>query len=306
MMISRVTYLTIDLNSINQRIDNYLFKQIKPIPKSRLYRALRSGEVRVNRKRVKPSYKLQLHDSLRIPAFSGLDEPVVHQPAASFLRVLSQAILYEDNRLMVINKPAEMVVHAGSGRAFGIIEGLRALYPEQFLELVHRLDKGTSGCLLVAKSREFLLQLHQALKERRIKKQYLALLSGPWFGKATRTVNQPLQKNCYAGEHKMVINQSGKPAKTQFTCLKRLKINQIECSLVQAMPVSGRTHQIRVHAASLGLPLVGDQKYGNKAVNQAMKKAGFKRLYLHANSIDLFGQRFESMLPDDWPASNSR
>lgn len=270
-----------DANS-EQRLDNFLIGFLKGVPKTRIYRMVRKGEVRVNKGRVDVSYKLAIGDIVRIPPVRVAEataEAIV-QPALKFS--LENQILYEDDGFIVLNKPSGFAVHGGSGVSGGIIEALRQIRPQQkFLELVHRLDKETSGCLLIAKKRSALRVLHEMFRGDGIQKTYLALLAGQ-FKRKTQRVDVPLLKNvAQGGERMVVVSQAGKPAETMFTRLKAFR----EATLVQAAPKTGRTHQIRVHAAWLGHPIVGDDRYGQDDVNKAFKQRGYKRLFLHAEQL---------------------
>jgi 23S rRNA pseudouridine955/2504/2580 synthase len=279
---SEVRRRAVDSAEAGQRIDNFLLRELKGVPKSLVYRILRRGEVRVNRGRIRPDYRLQAGDVVRIPPLrqASPDDPV-HVPDA-LARRLDAAILHEDARLLVVNKPAGLAVHGGSGLAFGLIEVLRVLRPDApFLELVHRLDRETSGCLMLAKSREALLALHEALRAGQVQKRYLALLGGDWRGGA-RTVDVPLEKTVRGGEHHMAPGEEGKEALTRFRPIERYR----GATLVEAGIATGRTHQIRVHAAHIGHPLAGDTRYGDEDFNHRMRALGLKRHFLHAHSLD--------------------
>ncbi len=277
--------LEIGPDAAGQRIDNFLLTRLKGAPKSLIYRILRRGEVRVNRGRIKPSYRLQAGDSVRIPPVR-LGEP--RTPARPNQRVLDEleaAILYEDKRLLVLNKPSGLAVHGGSGVSFGVIEALRALRPEaHYLELVHRLDRETSGCLVIAKKRSALRALHALLRgegEEGVDKRYLALVKGRWEG-GPRRVEAPLHKNVLkSGERIVVVDPAGKAALSLF---KPLTIYD-DASLVEVRLITGRTHQVRVHAAHAGHPIAGDDKYGDPEFNRRMAGLGLKRLFLHARSL---------------------
>jgi len=278
---TKVRLVQIDADHLGQRIDNYLLTELKGVPKSRIYRILRKGEVRVNGGRIKPTYRLQLDDTVRIPPVR-IEEREKGQVPHGLQRQLQEAVLYEDERFLVLNKPSGMAVHAGSGIEFGVIEVLRSLRGEgDFLELVHRLDRETSGCLLVAKQRETLLQLNEKLQGGGVEKHYLALLRGDWQG-GMKTVNVSLQKNSVRGGERMVmVSVEGKEALSYFKPLRRFEA----ATLVDVEIKTGRTHQIRVHAAHFEQPLAGDQKYGNKGFNRQLKKLGLKRLFLHAERL---------------------
>lgn len=278
-----VQMIEISADMAGQRIDNFLLGRLKGAPRSLIYRILRRGEVRVNKGRIKPTYRLQAGDTLRIPPLRLAEAPAPGRPAARILQQLDQAILYEDNRLLVLNKPSGLAVHGGSGLSYGVIEGLRALRPDApYLELVHRLDRETSGCLLIAKKRSALRQLHELLRNRQIDKRYVALVKGAWQGGA-RSVTAALHKNVLRSGERMVRvdEDAGKAARSVFMPLAR----GVNASLVEVRLETGRTHQIRVHAASLGRPLAGDEKYGDSAFNRELRQLGLKRLFLHARSV---------------------
>ncbi len=275
----QVQLLEITQEHAGQRLDNFLITQLKGVPKSRIYRIVRKGEVRVNKGRVEVSYKLLSGDVVRIPPIrvAAQTPTVVMQPSLKFS--LEQAILYEDDALIVLNKPSGFAVHGGSGLNSGVIEGLRQLRPQaKFLELAHRLDKETSGCLIIAKKRSALMGLHEMFRGSGMEKTYLALLVGCWQRKK-QIVTEPLLKNiAQSGERMVVISQAGKAAETLFKRMEQFK----DCTLVEATPKTGRTHQIRVHAAWLEHPIIGDDRYGEQTMNQAFKKRGYNRLFLHA------------------------
>ena len=274
-----VQFIEITDSNAGQRLDNFLLSLEKGVPKSRIYRALRKGEVRVNKGRKKQTYKLQLGDTVRIPPLR-VTEKTISNTVSDFLRQqLTESILHEDDDLLILNKPPGIAVHAGSGIDQGIIEALRIIRAElPFLELVHRLDRDTSGCLLLAKSRTSLLHLQQQMVEHDINKRYLTLLKDSW-GQEEKTVIAPLLKNTVsAGERMVQVNDEGKYAETLFIPLQQFPSAQ----LTEVVLFTGRTHQIRVHAKHIGHPLAGDDKYGQRAFNKQMKKAGLKRLFLHA------------------------
>lgn len=265
-----------------QRLDNFLLKFLKGVPKSRVYRIIRKGEVRVNKGRSDAKRKLVIGDVIRIPPVRVSDEKALVSAPAYLTTSLQQNILFEDNAILVINKPSGFAVHGGSGISSGVIEALRELRPEShFLELVHRLDRDTSGCLIIAKKRSALRILHEFFRGDGVKKSYLALLQGQWNNQKL-IVDQPLLKNISQGGERMVkISSLGKPSKTSF---KRLQLYS-DCTLVEASPFTGRTHQIRVHAAWLGHAIIGDQRYGEDEVNKKFRQRGYKRLFLHAYKL---------------------
>ena len=279
-----VQFIEITNSNAGQRLDNFLLSLEKGVPKSRIYRALRKGEVRVNKCRKKQTYKLQLGDTVRIPPLR-VTEKTISSTVSDFLRQqLTESILHEDDDLLILNKPSGLAVHAGSGIDQGIIEALRIIRAElPFLELVHRLDRDTSGCLLLAKSRAALLHLQQQMVEHDINKRYLTLLKDS-CGKEEKTVIAPLLKNTVSAVERIVqVNDEGKYAETLFIPLQQFP----DAQLTEVVLFTGRTHQIRVHAKHIGYPLAGDDKYGQRAFNKQMKKAGLKRLFLHACKLGI-------------------
>jgi 23S rRNA pseudouridine955/2504/2580 synthase len=282
---SSVRFIDITQEEAGQRIDNYLLRQLKGAPKSYVYRILRKGEVRVNKGRVKAHYKLNSGDSVRLPPMRLATRPDQGGKISDNLKdLLINSVVYEDQRILVVNKPSGLAVHGGSGVNFGVIEILRQLRPEnKHLELVHRLDRDTSGCLLISKKRSTLRTLHELIRENRIDKRYLALLQGSWR-KGVQTVDRPLKKNTLQGGERVVrVDADGKPSKTIFRRIERFA----EASLVEAELITGRTHQIRVHSQWLGSPVLGDQKYGDAAANRVFRDKGLKRLFLHAFKLGL-------------------
>lgn len=276
---TKVAWHTVSSDEAGQRIDNFLLARLKGVPKSLVYRIVRKGEVRVNKKRVKPDYKLTTDDQVRIPPVKVAERPELPSAKLEQVKALETAIIYEDDALMIVNKPAGMAVHGGSGLKFGLIEALRSLRPKvNNLELVHRLDRDTSGLLMVAKKRSVLKALHRQLREKTMSKQYLALVRGHWQ-KACRNVEAPLKKNTLqSGERVVRVDADGKPSHTRFRINQRYQ----QATLVEASPVTGRTHQIRVHALHQGHPIAGDPKYGEQAFDQQLSGFGLNRLFLHA------------------------
>jgi 23S rRNA pseudouridine955/2504/2580 synthase len=279
---SRVRLVSVASEEAGQRLDNYLLRVLKGVPRSRIYRLVRKGEVRVNRRRSRPEYRLQPGDQLRIPPVRMAERGEPARPASDARARVRAAVVFENERLLVLSKPPGMAVHGGSGLSYGVIEALRAERPgEPFLELVHRLDRETSGCLLIAKRRSALRHLHQVIREGAMEKRYLTLMMGRGLG-GDRTVSAPLRKNQLQGGERMVrVDPEGKPACTRFTPLQRFT----GATLTEAELYTGRTHQIRVHAAHIGQPLAGDSKYGDPAFNRAMGRLGLRRLFLHAHSL---------------------
>jgi 23S rRNA pseudouridine955/2504/2580 synthase len=262
-----------------QRIDNFLMKILKGVPKSHIYRLLRSGQVRVNGKRIKPNFRLTPGDEVRVPPVRTAQITDKGSLTDRQKSRIEDNIVYEDNSLLVINKPPGLAVHGGSGISMGVIEQLRLSRPDQKgLELVHRLDRATSGLLMIAKRRSALRTLHEYQRENRIRKSYLALVAGDWPDNRM-TVDVPLKKNLLRGGERIVtVDEEGKSALTLF----RIKEQFSDSMLVEAELKTGRTHQIRVHAAHLGTPIIGDEKYGDDDVNRHYRSLGMKRLFLHA------------------------
>lgn len=277
-----VELVEISADLAGQRLDNFLLNRLKGAPRSLIYRIIRRGEVRVNKGRIRPEYRLKAGDMVRIPPVRLAPRRTPARPGERILRQLEAAILYEDDRLLILNKPSGLAVHGGSGLSFGVIEGLRALRPKApYLELVHRLDRDTSGCLLIAKKRSALRRLHELLRNNRMDKHYLALLKGQWRG-GSRRVTAPLLKNVLrSGERMVRVDPAGKPASSVFQPLAVSKT----ASLVEVKLETGRTHQVRVHAASQDHPIAGDDKYGDADFNRQLRELGLKRLFLHASAL---------------------
>ena len=345
----QVELVDINEDNLDQRIDNFLVTRLKGVPKSMIYRIIRKGEVRVNKKRIKPEYKLQIGDCVRIPPVRVSESSTLNAPSPKLTRVaqLAERILFEDSHILVLNKPAGIAVHGGSGVDYGVIEALRALYPEQkFLELVHRLDKDTSGVLLVAKKRSALKHMHDQLRTKKMQKDYLALVRGDWQA-TDKAVKAPLLKlTLKSGERIVRVNPEGKVSETRFKIMQlkhmhdqlrtkkmqkdylalvrgdwqatdkavkapllkltlksgerivrvnpegkvsetRFKIMQRYdgATLVQASPITGRTHQIRVHCQFTGHPIACDDKYSEQKFDDSMRVHGLNRLFLHAAQL---------------------
>jgi 23S rRNA pseudouridine955/2504/2580 synthase len=271
----------VEADFAGQRLDNFLLGSLKGVPRSHVYRLIRSGQVRVNSGRVGPGYRLQAGDQVRVP-------PVAAAPAvprtvqAGTLDWLRERIIYEDARLLVLDKPAGLAAHGGSGVSLGAIEALRALLPDQpDLELAHRLDRATSGCLLVAKRRSALRTVHALLREGAVDKRYLALVKGRWRAGTTR-IDAPLMTDRRRGDDRVKVDPQGKHARSEFRLVEAFgKV----ASLVEVSLSTGRTHQIRVHAAHAGHPLAGDDRYGDRQFNAQLAPRGLHRMFLHARSI---------------------
>jgi 23S rRNA pseudouridine955/2504/2580 synthase len=279
---SDVSYKEITSEEEGQRLDNYLIRILKGVPKSHIYRIIRGGEVRVNKKRCQVSQRLHTGDSVRIPPIRLSENKEIFVGDALAKR-LNDSIIFEDAGLLVINKPSGIAVHGGSGLSLGVIEALRKTRTDlAYLELVHRLDKDTSGCLLLAKKRSVLRSIQALLEAREVQKTYWALLTHPWQGKKTVTVNVALEKNILkSGERLVSVSEEGKASQTDFKLLE----NYQQACWVEASPKTGRTHQIRVHSAHLGHVIVGDEKYGALAGEIEGIDNRTQRLYLHARAI---------------------
>lgn len=287
MQTNKVHFITVDDNADGQRLDNFLLKQYKRIPKSHLYRVLRQGQVRISGRRVKAHTRLSSGDEIRMPPLTQQNKKPVGIDERE-KRLLKQCILYEDDYLLVVNKPAKMAVHGGSKVSYGVIEIIRDLYKDlKGLQLAHRLDRETSGCLVIAKDRLVLNEIQQLFKKREVTKIYHALTKGHWKTSELQVRNY-LNKNQIQGGERVteVDDDEGRLACTQFKPLD----NFTYASFVEARITTGRTHQIRVHAQQQNHPIAGDDKYGDDKFNAVMKKQGLKRLFLHAARIEFFIQ----------------
>jgi 23S rRNA pseudouridine955/2504/2580 synthase len=277
-----LTLRTVTADESGQRIDNFLMRHFKSVPRSRVYRLLRKGEVRVNRKRVDAEYRIQAGDEVRLPPVRIEADAQPGRPSSSLLELIERAVIFQDRHVLVIDKPAGVAVHGGSGMSFGIIEALRASRPRETLELVHRLDRDTSGCLIIARDRSTLTALHALIRNGGMHKTYLALVAGSWQ-LGTKRIDAPLATdNRQHGERHVRVAAAGKDSVSVF------KPVQFFGSLATLMEVdipTGRTHQIRVHASFAGHPLLGDDKYGDRSRNADLKSHGLKRTFLHAQSV---------------------
>ena len=271
------TWHEVETEAAGQRIDNYLTRRLKGVPKSHIYRILRSGEVRVNSRRVRADYRLAVGDRIRLPPVRTAARAQL--PAQGAAPRFPVRVIYEDEHIVAIDKPAGIAVHGGSGVSYGVVEQLRAARPHaSFLELVHRLDRETSGVLLLAKKRSALLALHRQLREGEVEKFYSVLVRGHWRD-AKRNVKLPLEKYVLkSGERRVSVSSQGAPAHTVF----RLQQAWPDYSLLEAELKTGRTHQIRVHLAHTGFPIAGDEKYGDYELNKTLVRRGLKRMFLHA------------------------
>ncbi len=280
--LTAVRELTIDEQHAGQRIDNFLISRLKGLPRTRIYRILRRGEVRVNKGRIRQHYRLKPGDVVRIPPLRLAESVPSREPTRQLRELVEECILFEDRGLIVLDKPSGVAVHGGSGCSHGIIEALRAARGERhYLELVHRLDRDTSGCLMIAKRRPVLTALHTAFRHAQVRKRYLVLVKGHWSG-GVRDVEASLRRNALrSGERLVRVDAAGKVGRTRFAPRRPGKT----ASLMEALPFTGRTHQIRVHAASIGHPVAGDAKYGEREFNRRTRDHGLRRLFLHAASL---------------------
>lgn len=277
-----VKYVTVSSEYSGQRLDNYLFRECKGVPKSRIYRAIRGGEVRINKKRCKADARLKVDDVLRIPPLRQSESNTDAQVSERLSTLIESRILIENKDYIMINKPSGIPVHGGSNVSIGLIEALRQLRPRlKFLELVHRLDRETSGCLLIAKKRSILVMLQDWFRARTIKKRYWVLVKGQW-GEGEKRCDFPLIKNQLEnGERIVKVHRDGKPSVTVFRLLQQFE----GCALLQATLKTGRTHQIRVHLQALGYPIAGDTKYGDRDFNKMMRNKGLTRLFLQCMEL---------------------
>jgi 23S rRNA pseudouridine955/2504/2580 synthase len=285
-----VRQVQVDSEAAGTRLDQFLMRLLPSVPRSRIFRIVRKGEVRVNGKRAGPEHRLQERDMVRVPPVRLEAEPEPGQPKRVPPRVLdeiSASIISEDDKLLVLDKPAGVAVHGGSGLSFGVIEALRALRPKEDLELVHRLDRETSGCLIVARKRSALRTLHELMREGLVEKRYLALLKGHWNLGHTR-IDVPLRTDIrVGGERHVKAHASGKEAVSEF---RPIEWFGKRATLVEVSLHTGRTHQIRVHSAHSGNPVAGDEKYGDEEFNAELRGIGLERMFLHAHSVSF-----------DWP-----
>ncbi|GAA6133529.1 23S rRNA pseudouridine(955/2504/2580) synthase RluC [Oceaniserpentilla sp. 4NH20-0058] len=289
-----VIFEEVSLDYAGQRLDNFLMSRIKGVPKSMVYRIIRKGEVRVNKGRIKPDYKLKEGDVVRIPPVRVKEESKIENVPDKLAHDIEAAILFEDDSLIAVNKPRGMAVHGGSGISLGLIEALRVIRPDiTRLELVHRLDRDTSGVILVAKKRSVLVALHEMLQKKSgIQKRYWALVYGGW-PKHVKDVTVPLLKNeLKSGERVVRASQEGKSCHTRFSLERRYK----GYTLLNAEPVTGRTHQIRVHCQFTGHSIVGDEKYATDEELKQAKIEGAKRLFLHAKSLSFIHPKTKEKL----------
>ena len=301
----QVQYRKIIANDDGMRLDNYLLRELDGVPRSYVYRIIRSGEVRINSGRAKPASRIHEDDKVRIPPLKYTPKGDPGRPPDGLIEKVVSAIFIENDEFLVVNKPPGLPVHGGTGQRFGLIEVLRAARPDETFELAHRLDRDTSGCLLIARNRKTLNVLRNAMRDVRAEKSYLALLAGQWRG-GEREVDTPLTRDAERGGERMVeVDASGKTAISRFSPREIFGKAQPEASLMDVKIITGRTHQIRVHAAHLGHPVAGDDKYGDRAFNKAIKAQGVSRTFLHAQHLLLPDMdngtplRIEAPLPQD-------
>lgn len=289
-----VQHFEVSEDEAGQRLDNYVHKHLGEVPRSKVYRVIRKGEVRVNGHRAGPDTRLQAHDKIRIPPVRIRPPEEIGRPSADLQETILKAIVYEDARLLVIDKPSGIAVHGGSGVSFGVIEALRAARPDEHLELAHRLDRDTSGCLIVARNTATLRVVHALLREENttFEKRYLTLLKGPWdLGK--KRIDAPLRTDTRVGGERTVrVDASGKPSLSEF---RPVQFFGRRATLMEVNLLTGRTHQIRVHAQHAGHPVAGDEKYGDETFNEEMRTLGLSRMFLHASSVSF-----------EWPAGGGQ
>jgi 23S rRNA pseudouridine955/2504/2580 synthase len=287
----KATFVVVDERSETQKIDNFLLKILKNVPKSHIYKILRSGEVRVNKKRINTSYRLKIDDQVRIPPITleAGRAPHIIEPKQQQTAWLETNIIFEDDALLAINKPIGYAVHGGSGLNFGVIELIRHERPKaKFLELVHRIDRETSGILLIAKKRSALVNMHDMMRHNRIEKKYIMMIEGEWV-EPKKTVELVLKKTfTQGGERRVNVADANEDGQNQMSkTIFYLKKSLGPYSLLEAKLISGRTHQLRVQLSHLGFPILGDDKYGDFALNKALQRKGLKRMFLHAFSMKM-------------------
>jgi 23S rRNA pseudouridine955/2504/2580 synthase len=285
---SPVRLIEIGPEQQGQRIDNFLIKTLKSVPRTRVYRIIRKGEVRVNKKRVKPEYKLCLGDSVRVPPVrsEGSEQDEVTLPG-DLVALIEKSILFENESIVIVNKPAGLAVHSGSGVRFGLIDVMRQLRANSPIELVHRLDRDTSGCVMLAKGREALLSMQSLLRSDELRKHYIAIVKGHWPVKLTQIDSRLKRVTMPNGEKRVFVDPAGQSAETLIESVVHGKRGELLFSQVEILLKTGRTHQIRVHCQSVGHSIGGDAKYGDRDFDRLLRHAGCKRLLLHANRLEL-------------------
>jgi 23S rRNA pseudouridine955/2504/2580 synthase len=279
---TQVQHFEVTLDEAGQRLDNYLQKHLGSVPRSRVYRVIRKGEVRVNGRRAGPETRLSANDKVRIPPVRVAPAADPGKPSPELIGRIRDAVVYQDDRVLALDKPAGIAVHGGSGVSFGVIEALRAGRPEEYFELAHRLDRDTSGCLIVARKGSALRSLHALLREDGVEKRYLTLLKGPW-DLGQKRIDAPLRTDTRVGGERTVrVAAGGKASVSQF---RPVQFFGKTATLMEVTLETGRTHQIRVHAQHAGHPVAGDEKYGDAAFNEALRQLGLRRMFLHASSV---------------------
>jgi 23S rRNA pseudouridine955/2504/2580 synthase len=298
MKFQKVKNIKIDLESKGMRLDNYLISLLKGIPKSKIYSIIRKGEVRLNSKRIKPRHKIQEGDIVRIPPLKIIENEIV-KPSSNIVEIIKEKIIFEDKSILVINKPVGIASHGGSGISLGLIEIVRQIIPSyENVQLVHRLDKDTSGCIVLTKKKSVLREMHNELRNHSVEKKYVAITKGHWQQNSIDVNLNLLKLKNKSGEQKVKVSDEGKESITKFKVIKQNKnFSQINCTLL-----TGKTHQIRVHCQHLEHPIMGDRKYGDKDFNKLAKKIGITRMMLHASSINFKRMKFsiDSQIPEEF------
>ena len=298
MKFQKVKNIKIDLESKGMRLDNYLISLLKGIPKSKIYSIIRKGEVRLNSKRIKPRHKIQEGDIVRIPPLKIIENETV-KPSSNIVEIIKEKIIFEYKSILVINKPVGIASHGGSGISLGLIEIVRQIIPSyENVQLVHRLDKDTSGCIVLTKKKSVLREMHNELRNHSVEKKYVAITKGHWQQNSIDVNLNLLKLKNKSGEQKVKVSDEGKESITKFKVIKQNQnFSQINCTLL-----TGKTHQIRVHCQYLEHPIMGDRKYGDKDFNKSAKKIGITRMMLHASSINFKRMKFsiDSQIPEEF------
>jgi 23S rRNA pseudouridine955/2504/2580 synthase len=298
MKFQKVKNIKVDLESKGMRLDNYLISLLKGIPKSKIYSIIRKGEVRLNSKRIQPKHKIEEGDIVRIPPLKIIENETV-KPSRNIVEIIKERIIFEDKSILVINKPVGIASHGGSGISLGLIEIVRQIIPSyENVQLVHRLDKDTSGCIVLTKKKSVLREMHNELRNHSVEKKYVAITKGHWQQNSIDVNLNLLKLKNKSGEQKVKVSDEGKESITKFKVIKQNKnFSQINCTLL-----TGKTHQIRVHCQYLEHPIMGDRKYGDKDFNKLAKKIGITRMMLHASSINFKRMKFsiDSQIPEEF------
>ena len=298
MKFQKVKNVKVDLESKGMRLDNYLISLLKGIPKSKIYSIIRKGEVRLNSKRIQPKHKIEEGDIVRIPPLKIIENETV-KPSRNIVEIIKEKIIFEDKSILVINKPVGIASHGGSGISLGLIEIVRQIIPSyENVQLVHRLDKDTSGCIVLTKKKSVLREMHNELRNHSVEKKYVAITKGHWQQNSIDVNLSLLKLKNKSGEQKVKVSDEGKESITKFKVIKQNKnFSQINCTLL-----TGKTHQIRVHCQYIEHPIMGDRKYGDKDFNKLAKKIGITRMMLHASSINFKRMKFsiDSQIPEEF------